>query len=141
MSENTDEITRAKTARQLAWVVALSALALMFDGYDLVVYGTVLPTLMSDPSQIGQLSAGQAGTLGSYALVGVLVGALSAGAVSDQAEFSELGQIIAGQRPGRVSDQQVTLCDLTGTGAQETAFANLAFERAVAASKGLAFLS
>lgn len=84
MSENTDEITRAKTGRQLAWVVALSALALMFDGYDLVVYGTVLPTLMADPGQIGQLSAGQAGTLGSYALVGVLVGALSAGAVSDR---------------------------------------------------------
>ena len=83
-TENTDEITRAKTGRQLAWVVALSALALMFDGYDLVVYGTVLPTLMADPSQIGQLSAGQAGTLGSYALVGVLVGALSAGAVSDR---------------------------------------------------------
>lgn len=83
MSENT-EIARAKSGRQLAWVVALSTLALMFDGYDLVVYGTVLPSLMADPSQIGQLSAGQAGTLGSYALVGVLVGALSAGAVSDR---------------------------------------------------------
>lgn len=80
MSENTHD----KNGRQLTWVVALSALALMFDGYDLVVYGTVLPTLMADPSQIGQLSAGQAGTLGSYALVGVLVGALSAGAVSDR---------------------------------------------------------
>ncbi|TQL67392.1 AAHS family benzoate transporter-like MFS transporter [Nocardioides albertanoniae] len=80
MSESTDD----KRGRQLAWVVALSALALMFDGYDLVVYGTVLPTLMADSSQIGQLSAGQAGTLGSYALVGVLVGALSAGAVSDR---------------------------------------------------------
>ena len=76
--------THDKSGRQLAWVVALSALALMFDGYDLVVYGTVLPTLMADPGQIGQLSAGQAGTLGSYALVGVLVGALSAGAVSDR---------------------------------------------------------
>ncbi|NYI79119.1 MFS transporter [Nocardioides panzhihuensis] len=83
-TEITDEITRTKRGRQLTWVVALSALALMFDGYDLVVYGTVLPTLMADPGQIGQLSAGQAGTLGSYALVGVLVGALSAGAVSDR---------------------------------------------------------
>ncbi|NGN91314.1 aromatic acid/H+ symport family MFS transporter [Nocardioides sp. KC13] len=83
MPDNTEN-THDKNRRQLAWVVALSALALMFDGYDLVVYGTVLPTLMADPSQIGQLSAGQAGTLGSYALVGVLVGALSAGAVSDR---------------------------------------------------------
>ncbi|MBG6094997.1 MFS transporter [Nocardioides luteus] len=83
-TENTDQTARATTGRQLSWVVALSALALMFDGYDLVVYGTVLPTLMADPTQIGQLSAGQAGTLGSYALIGVLVGALSAGAVSDR---------------------------------------------------------
>ncbi|MGY0386903.1 MFS transporter [Nocardioides sp. WG-D5] len=81
---NTDETARGATGQRLSWVVALSALALMFDGYDLVVYGTVLPTLMADPTQIGQLSAGQAGTLGSYALVGVLVGALSAGAVSDR---------------------------------------------------------
>jgi len=67
----------------LLWVVVLSTLALTFDGYDLVVYGTVVPTLLHDPSQIGPLTPAQAGALGSYALVGVLVGALAAGAVGD----------------------------------------------------------
>jgi len=87
MPENTllpdgspDEALRRRT---LAWVVALSMLALVFDGYDLVVYGTVVPTLLADPSQLGALTPAKAGALGSYALVGVLVGALTAGALGD----------------------------------------------------------
>lgn len=66
------------------WIVVLSTVAIVFDGYDLVVYGTVLPTLLADSSQLGQLDPGTAGALGSYALVGVLVGALLAGAFGDR---------------------------------------------------------
>ena len=40
----------------------------------------------------------------------------------------ELGEIVAGLRPGRISDDQITICDLTGTGAQDTAIANYAVE-------------
>ncbi len=65
------------------WVVAITAIAIVFDGYDLVVYGAVLPTLMDDPSQLGAISAAQGGALGSYALIGVMVGALLSGAVGD----------------------------------------------------------
>ncbi|PXY30363.1 MFS transporter [Prauserella coralliicola] len=81
MSE-TDAMTRRRQ-RTVSWVVALSTVALVFDGYDLVVYGTVLPTLLADPSHLGAITPGQAGALGSYALVGVLVGALAAGALGD----------------------------------------------------------
>ncbi|PXY22854.1 MFS transporter [Prauserella muralis] len=72
-----------KRRRTVSWVVALSTIALVFDGYDLVVYGTVLPTLLADPAQLGALSPAEAGSLGSYALVGVLVGALAAGSLGD----------------------------------------------------------
>ncbi|MBT2512439.1 aromatic acid/H+ symport family MFS transporter [Arthrobacter sp. ISL-30] len=72
--------TRKKT---LAWVIAIAATALLFDGYDLVVYGTVVSSLLRDPSHLGPLDAAQAGVLGSYALMGVMVGALAAGAVGD----------------------------------------------------------
>ncbi|AIJ22273.1 MFS transporter [Amycolatopsis methanolica] len=76
--------TDANVARRtVSWVVALSTIALVFDGYDLVVYGTVLPTLLADPAHLGHISAGQAGALGSYALIGVLVGALAAGSLGD----------------------------------------------------------
>lgn len=67
----------------LRWIVAITAVALVFDGYDLVVYGTVVPVLLRDPSQIGHLTPAQAGALGSYALIGVMVGALIAGAIGD----------------------------------------------------------
>ncbi|GAA1203969.1 MFS transporter [Prauserella alba] len=72
-----------KRRRTVFWVVALSAISLVFDGYDLVVYGTVLPILLDDPSHLGAISPEQGGALGSYALVGVLVGALAAGTFGD----------------------------------------------------------
>lgn len=67
----------------LRWIVVITAVTLLFDGYDLVVYGAVVPVLLRDPSHIGQLTPAQAGALGSYALIGVMVGALIAGAVGD----------------------------------------------------------
>ncbi|MEG2714512.1 MAG: MFS transporter [Glutamicibacter sp.] len=65
------------------WVVVIAAIALIFDGYDLVVFGTIVSTLLADPSQLGQLDEAAAGLLGSYALLGVMVGALSTGAIGD----------------------------------------------------------
>lgn len=70
--------------RTVYGVLAVVALSILFDGYDLVIYGAILPTLMSDPSQIGELGAAQAGALGSYALIGVMIGALTAGAIGDR---------------------------------------------------------
>jgi AAHS family benzoate transporter-like MFS transporter len=73
----------ARRRRTVLWVVSLATLGLVFDGYDLVVYGTVVSTFLRDPSQIGEVTPALAGALGSYALVGVLVGALMAGSVGD----------------------------------------------------------
>lgn len=73
----------AKRFRTLVWIVSLSTVGLMFDGYDLVIYGTVVSTFLRDPGQIGPVDPALAGALGSYALLGVLVGALVAGSVGD----------------------------------------------------------
>ncbi|MEZ5152441.1 MFS transporter [Rhodococcus zopfii] len=78
------EWASAQHRRSVLWIVALATLAIVFDGYDLVVYGTILPTLMADPGQLGHISAEQGGALGSYALVGVMVGALVTGAFGDR---------------------------------------------------------
>jgi ornithine cyclodeaminase len=48
----------------------------------------------------------------------------------------ELGEIVTGARPGRRDDRQITICDLTGTGAQDTAIAGLALARARTAGAG-----
>ncbi len=73
----------AKRLRTVIWIVGLATVGLIFDGYDLVVYGTVVSTFLRDASQIGPVTPAIAGALGSYALVGVLVGALLAGSVGD----------------------------------------------------------
>ena len=75
--------TSPEHRKSVLWVVTLAAIAIVFDGYDLVVYGTVLPTLLDDPSQLGELSPGTAGALGSYALIGMMIGAFIAGTFED----------------------------------------------------------
>jgi MFS transporter, AAHS family, benzoate transport protein len=69
--------------RTVVWVVSLATLGLIFDGYDLVVFGTVVSTFLRNPGEIGDLTPAAAGALGSYALIGVLFGALLAGSVGD----------------------------------------------------------
>jgi MFS transporter, AAHS family, benzoate transport protein len=78
-----DPRREALQRRTVQWVVGIATVGLVFDGYDLVVYGTVVPIFLRDPAQIGQVSPAVAGALGSYALIGVLVGALIAGSVGD----------------------------------------------------------
>lgn len=56
------------------------ALIIIFDGYDLVIYGVVLPVLMREWG----LTPLQAGALGSYALFGMMFGALMFGSLSDR---------------------------------------------------------
>lgn len=81
---NSNEREReARRQRTVTWIVVLATLGLVFDGYDLVVYGAVVSTLLRDPTQLGPVTPAIAGTLGSYALVGVMTGALLAGAVGD----------------------------------------------------------
>lgn len=67
--------------------------------------------------------------------LGELRGAVAAGFDPDRAV--ELGRVVSGDTPGRSDDSQVTVCDLTGTGAQDTAIASLAVERAAAAGAGI----
>lgn len=53
---------------------------IIFDGYDLVIYGVALPLLM----QAWALSAVQAGLLASTALFGMMFGAMTFGTLSDK---------------------------------------------------------
>ncbi|MCW2268211.1 L-lysine cyclodeaminase [compost metagenome] len=93
------------------------------------------------PAALAAVDCYVADRLSQTRVLGEMHHALKAGLVSEESGFSELGQVIAGQRPGRRDARDITLCDLTGTGAQDTAIANLAFERALKAGKGLQFNS
>ena len=59
----------------------------------------------------------------------------------DSIEFPELGQVIAQQVGGRQHSDDTTLCDLTGTGIQDTAIANLAYQRCQQHQAGTNFVT
>ena len=75
-------LTRPASPRP-AWLVpVLCWLIVVFDGYDLIVYGTTISSLQAEPGW--GLTASAAGFIGSLAFAGMLVGALAAGSLADR---------------------------------------------------------
>lgn len=63
------------------WMILLwGAFLMLFDGFDLVIYGAVVPTLM----KVWGISPVQAGMYGSYALFGMMIGAFVFGTLADK---------------------------------------------------------
>tara|TARA_R110002110_G_scaffold54129_25_gene155648 strand:- start:1516 stop:2508 length:993 start_codon:yes stop_codon:yes gene_type:complete len=61
---------------------------------------------------------------------GELRAAVAAGAVAAGHPHQELGAVVAGKAAGRQSAADITVCDLTGTGIQDTAIAAFTLQRA-----------
>ncbi len=72
--------------------------------------------------------------IGQSGRLGELRAALDAGV--DAQVAVELGAVLAGDAPGRTGADDITVCDLTGTGAQDTAIASLAVRRCLDAGRG-----
>lgn len=80
---NANEIIDHAKLKGIHWrVILLSALIIIFDGYDLVIYGVALPKLMHE----WQIDPMTAGFLGSLALFGMMFGAIIFGSLSDKLE-------------------------------------------------------
>ncbi|MCG2621196.1 aromatic acid/H+ symport family MFS transporter [Arthrobacter sp. I2-34] len=78
-----DGISSAKAAfpRSSLLAVLVCWLLIVFDGYDLIVYGTVQSSLLNNTDW--NLNKATLGTIGSMAFVGMLIGALLAGRLAD----------------------------------------------------------
>ena len=61
--------------------------------------------------------------------LGELHHAIEQGLIAPNTSFPELGEVISEQSAGRQNQHEITLCDLTGTGIQDTAIATLAFQQ------------
>ncbi|MFI8193512.1 MFS transporter [Streptomyces sp. NPDC085946] len=72
----------ARGGRLTLLVVGLCWLAVLFDGLDMFIYGSVLPHMLEQKA-LG-LTPDKAGDLGSYATFGMLIGALAAGTIADR---------------------------------------------------------
>ncbi len=73
------------------------------------------------------------------ARLGELHHAIDAGVIGDVERVSELGELTAGRRDGRANDAEITLCDLTGVGVQDTTIAVEAIRRAMELNLGRPF--
>ncbi len=62
---------------------------------------------------------------------------LENGFITDNDEIIELGELISGKKQGRKNDTEITVCDLTGVGVQDTAIALLACKKAVEKESGI----
>jgi len=146
-------------------VSACDEVAAAIDGADIVVTTTPSdqPILMAGHLSPGQhvtamgsdaehkneidpaLIAGRAkyfcDRLSQVRVLGELHHAIEQRLIAREAEFPELGQVIAHQRPGRDTENDITLCDLTGTGIQDTAIATLAYQRCQQRQAGTNFVT
>ena len=68
-------------ARTAGWVAPLCWVAVLLDGFDLVVVGTVVPTL-SEPEEWGLTPTGATAVI-TIGLVGMMIGALTIGTLTD----------------------------------------------------------
>jgi ornithine cyclodeaminase len=66
---------------------------------------------------------------------------LDAGVISEESPITELGEVTAGVKPGRRNQDEITICDLTGTGVQDTVIATLAYQKAREQGLGLEIVS
>jgi len=88
-----------------------------------------------DPQAIAKATCYACDRVSQAEKLGELRAAREAGVLTGTAP-PELGEIIAGTKPGRSSRDDITVCDLTGTGAQDTAIATYALKAAKAAGIG-----
>ncbi len=67
--------------------------------------------------------------------LGELNHALKEGVLSEDSVITEIGELTSGSKTGRQNDQEITICDLTGVGVQDTTIAVLTYQ--IAISRGL----
>lgn len=91
-----------------------------------------------DPAVFAEVAAYVPDRLSQCRIQGELRAAIEAGTAPAEQVFGELGDVIAGKAPGRKSAGDITLADLTGTGAQDTAIATHAVKLAARAGAGTA---
>ena len=84
-----------------------------------------------DPELLLQADRLVCDTLSQCRANGEIQHLLQDGKLPSGLDIIELGELTTGARKGRGADDEITVCDLTGTGVQDTAIANLAYKAAM----------
>jgi ornithine cyclodeaminase len=116
-------ITATASDRPLITAGALHA------GLHITAVGADFPGKQElDPALLLQADKLVCDTLSQCRANGEIQHLLQDGELPAGLDIIELGELTIGTRKGRATDDEITVCDLTGTGVQDTAIANLAYE-------------
>lgn len=98
------------------------------SGVTIIASGSDQPTKQELPNDV--LAAGKyiSDLTKQTSKVGELRGALEAGVMTEADVYAELGEIVNGDKPGREGNE-IIVVDLTGTGAQDAAIGQVAWDK------------
>jgi ornithine cyclodeaminase/alanine dehydrogenase-like protein (mu-crystallin family) len=97
-------------------------------GTTIIASGSDQPTKQEIPNDVLKASKYVADLVKQTSRVGELRGALQAGVMTESDVYCELGDLVNGTKPGRVGDELIVV-DLTGTGAQDAAIGQVAWDK------------
>jgi ornithine cyclodeaminase len=108
----------------------------LHPGVHITAMGSDLPGKQElDPAVLARADILVCDQIAQCAKAGELQHAL-ASKIVEKTKAVEIGEVIAGAKLGRQNDNQITVCDLTGIGVQDTAIAMLAYDQARARGLG-----
>ena len=97
-------------------------------GTTIIASGSDQPTKQEIPNDVLKASKYVADLVKQTSRVGELRGALQAGVMTEADVYCELGDLVNGTKPGREGDELIVV-DLTGTGAQDAAIGQVAWDK------------
>lgn len=98
-------------------------------GTTIIASGSDQPTKQEIPNDVLKASKYIADLVKQTSRVGELRGALQAGIMTEQDVYAELGEVVNGSKAGRVNNEEIIVVDLTGTGAQDAAIGQVAWDK------------
>lgn len=100
------------------------------QGTTIIASGSDQPTKQELPNDVLK-SADKyiADLINQTSRVGELRGAIEANVMKTEDVYAELGELVNGTKAGRENEEEIIVVDLTGTGAQDAAIGQVAWEK------------
>jgi ornithine cyclodeaminase/alanine dehydrogenase-like protein (mu-crystallin family) len=98
------------------------------NGVTIIASGSDQPTKQEIPNDVLKASKYIADLVKQTSKVGELRGAIQAGEMTESDVYAELGEIVNGDKKGREGNE-IIVVDLTGTGAQDAAIGQVAWDK------------
>ena len=98
-------------------------------GTTIIASGSDQPTKQEIPNDVLKSSKYIADLVKQTSRVGELRGAIQAGVMTEEDVYGELGEIVNGTKAGRTNNEEIIVVDLTGTGAQDAAIGQVAWDK------------